>query len=198
MRRHCLPGGINRPEHSPGEHCAGTGARLPGEARHCATAADCGAHIDAERELEAAHAPEAHVLTSTFLQRAHGSLYGRLASADRMSPNERVIQPGTLRQEDVTVGRHHPPGYASVPAFLARADDVYGQATGLDSLLYTIAAAHHRFAWVHPFLDGERSRMPAADPPRITSLERRLVVGEPRVGQAASTLLRVARECRHA
>ena len=41
-----------------------------------------------------------------------------------------------------------------MPAFLARADDVYGQATGLDSLLYTIAAAHHRFAWVHPFLDG--------------------------------------------
>ena len=112
------------------------------------------AHIDAERELEAAHAPEAHVLTSAFLQRAHGSLYGRLAPADRMSPNKRVIQPGTLRQEDVTVGRHHPPGYASVPAFLARADDVYGQATGLDSLLYTIAAAHHRFAWVHPFLDG--------------------------------------------
>ena len=45
------------------------------------------AHIDAERELEAAHAPEAHVLTSAFLQRAHGSLYGRLAPADRMSPN---------------------------------------------------------------------------------------------------------------
>jgi Fic family protein len=112
------------------------------------------AHIDAERELEAAHAPEAHVLTSAFLQRAHGSLYGRLAPADRMSPNERVITPGTLRQEDVTVGRHHPPGYDSVPAFLARADEVYGQATGLDSLLYTIAAAHHRFAWVHPFLDG--------------------------------------------
>ena len=112
------------------------------------------AHIDAERELEAAHAPEAQVLTSAFLQRAHGSLYGRLTPADRMSPNKRVIQPGTLRQEDVTVGRHHPPGYASVPAFLARADDVYGQATGLDSLLYTIAAAHHRFAWVHAFLDG--------------------------------------------
>ena len=40
-----------------------------------------------------------------------------------------------------------------MPAFLARADEVYGQATGLDSLLYTIAAAHHWFAWVHPFLD---------------------------------------------
>jgi Fic family protein len=112
------------------------------------------AHIDAERELEAAHAPEREVLTSIFLQRAHGSLYGRLTLADRMSPNGRVIQPGALRQEDVTVGWHHPPVHASVPAFLARADDVYGRVIGLDSLLYTIAAAHHRFAWVHPFLDG--------------------------------------------
>ena len=112
------------------------------------------AHIDAERELEAAHAPEAQALTSAFLQRAHASLYGRLASADRTSPNGHVVQPGTLRQQDVTAGRHHAPGYASVPAFLARADEVYGQATGLDSLLYTIAAAHHRFAWVHPFVDG--------------------------------------------
>ena len=112
------------------------------------------AHINAEREMEAAHAPESHVLTSTFLQRADGSLYVRLAPADRMSPNERVITPGTLRQADITLGRHHPPGYASVPAFLARADEVYGPATGLDSLLNTIAAAYHRFAWVHPFLDG--------------------------------------------
>jgi Fic family protein len=112
------------------------------------------AHIDAERELEAAHASDAEALTSRFLQRAHASLYGRLAPADRMSPNGRVVEPGVLRQEDVTVGRHHPPGYASVPAFLARADDVYGRVAGLDTLLYTIAAAHHRYAWVHPFLDG--------------------------------------------
>jgi hypothetical protein len=32
VRRHCLPGGINRPGHSPGEHCAGAEARLLGEA----------------------------------------------------------------------------------------------------------------------------------------------------------------------
>jgi len=112
------------------------------------------AHIEAERELEAARAPQTDVLTSAFLRHAHGSLYGRLAPADRTSPDGRVIQPGTFRREDVTVGRHHPPVHASVPAFLARADEVYGQALGFDSLLYTIAAAHHRFAWVHPFLDG--------------------------------------------
>lgn len=79
------------------------------------------AHIDAELELEAAHASDAAALKSRFLQRAHACLYGRLPPADRMSPNGRVVEPGVLRQEDVTVGRHHPPVYASVPAFLATA-----------------------------------------------------------------------------
>ena len=33
-------------------------------------------------------------------------------------------------------------------------DEVYPAIRGLDSLLYGIAAAHHRAAWVHPFGDG--------------------------------------------
>jgi Fic family protein len=52
------------------------------------------------------------------------------------------------------VGRHEPPLWSSLPAFLARLDVVYGAATALDDLLLRVAAAHHRTAWVHPFLDG--------------------------------------------
>src|SRR5512140_42398 len=33
-------------------------------------------------------------------------------------------------------------------------DEVYGKVSGVDPLLYTIGAAHHRGAWVHPFADG--------------------------------------------
>lgn len=112
------------------------------------------AHIEAERELEALQAPEEVALTSAFLQRAHSSLYGRLAPADRLTPDGREVQPGALRLDDVVVGLHQPPVSASVPAFLARADAVYGRRPGLDSVLYTLASAHHRYAWVHPFLDG--------------------------------------------
>ena len=33
-------------------------------------------------------------------------------------------------------------------------DQVYGRLHGVDAIIYTIAAAHHRMAWTHPFEDG--------------------------------------------
>jgi Fic family protein len=115
------------------------------------------AHIEAEKELEAT-LPEAGVeafaLRSSFLTRAHAALYRRLHPDDRTTNDGRVIEPGSLRQEEVSVGRHHPPTPSSVAAFLARMDAVYPGIKGLDGVLFTIAAAHHRAAWVHPFGDG--------------------------------------------
>ncbi len=115
------------------------------------------AHIEAEKELEAtlpAAGVESFALQSSFLVNAHAALYRRLQAADRTTHDGRVIDPGALRTQDVSVGRHQPPTAASVPAFLARMDEVYPRLQGLDSVLFYIAAAHHRAAWVHPFGDG--------------------------------------------
>ena len=65
---------------------------------------------------------------------AHQSLYTQLSEADRLSDEGRTVAPGALRSEDVTVARHQPPSWASVPQFLARADAVYAQDWGLDRL----------------------------------------------------------------
>jgi Fic family protein len=111
------------------------------------------AHIVAERELEAGGIGEEHVLTSAHLCRAHQAFFGQLEPADRMV-EERTVTPGALRQEDVRVFRHQPPTWTSVPRFLDRADQVYGKRWGLDMLLVAIGSAHHRMAWIHPFLDG--------------------------------------------
>lgn len=112
------------------------------------------AHIDAERALEAAGTNEAEALRSTFLQQAHAELYGRLSEADRQTGEGRAVEPGALRREDVAVGRHQPPTWQALPAFMARADAAYAKPWGLDAVLYAIASAHHRMAWTHPFLDG--------------------------------------------
>ncbi|CAN5327590.1 Fic family protein [soil metagenome] len=116
------------------------------------------AHMQAEQELEGLLAPgagsEREALQSSFLVQAHAALYCRLQAPDRTTENGRVIEPGQLRREDVSVGRHQPPTAASVPAFLSRMDEVYPHIKGLDGLLFGIAAAHHRAAWVHPFGDG--------------------------------------------
>jgi Fic family protein len=116
------------------------------------------AHIGAERELEDMTAAPGwravDALRSEFILTAHRALYRRLSENDRRSPEGAVIVPGALRTDDVTVGVHDAPAHGAVPAFLRRMDEVYPQLHGMDGLLAGIAAAHHRFAWVHPFVDG--------------------------------------------
>jgi Fic family protein len=112
------------------------------------------AHIQAERELENFGYSEAHILSSNFLIEAHKSLYGRLSIEDRTTDEGHVVDPGVLRIEDVSVFRHQPPTWSSVPLFLKRADQVYSRDWGLDQILVAAACAHHRLVWTHPFLDG--------------------------------------------
>jgi len=116
------------------------------------------AHIEAERELEVMTTQpgwrDVDALRSAVIIAAHRALYGRLSEDDRRSPEGIVIAPGVVRTDDVSVGRHDAPAHGSLPAFLQRMDEVYPGLRGVDALLYGIAAAHHRFAWVHPFADG--------------------------------------------
>lgn len=110
------------------------------------------AHIEAERELERQVGAGTPPLTAAFLRQAHAAVYGRLPAEDRVIEGE-VVAPGGLRERGVAVGRHEPPPAEALPAFLARADEVYARACPLEDMLFTIAAAHQRMAWVHPFLD---------------------------------------------
>lgn len=112
------------------------------------------AHIEAESELETTLSSEALALSSTGLVQAHKSLYARLPAEDQRTDEGYAIEPGVLRNKDVTVYRHQPPAWQTVPLFLKRADEVYAKQWGLDRLLVVAACAHHRLLWVHPFLDG--------------------------------------------
>ena len=112
------------------------------------------AHIGAETALEGFATDEGDILSSGFLIRSHKALYERLSEADRVTEEGRLVVPGQLRQEDVAVYRHHPPIWQAIPAFLKRGDETYAKSWGLDHLLIAIASAHHRWVWVHPFLDG--------------------------------------------
>lgn len=60
---------------------------------------------------------------------------------------------GELRQHDVKVGRHIPISAPAVPRFMKRYEEVYSR-LGKTETIIAAAAAHHRLAWIHPFLDG--------------------------------------------
>ena len=63
------------------------------------------------------------------------------------------VVPGELRRRDVAVSRHIPVSPPAIPRFLKRYEDVYAHIGKTDTIVSS-AAAHHRLAWIHPFLDG--------------------------------------------
>lgn len=73
-----------------------------------------------------------------------------------------LIEPGRIRQRDVRVGYHVAPAWQTLDAFLGRFVEAYGKslegaqqggANKLDAIVAS-CCAHHRFVWIHPFLDG--------------------------------------------
>lgn len=64
-----------------------------------------------------------------------------------------TVIPGELRHRDVAVGAHVPISAPAVPRFLSRFEEEYSRLGKTETILAT-AAAHHRLAWIHPFLDG--------------------------------------------
>jgi Fic family protein len=63
------------------------------------------------------------------------------------------VVPGEFRLNDIKVGRHIPVSPGAVPRFMDRFEAVYTGLNKVESIL-AAAAAHHRLAWIHPFLDG--------------------------------------------
>jgi Fic family protein len=115
------------------------------------------AHIHTEEWLESAPlmapaAPWASCFEAKVLCNIHGHLFNQLPENDISS--ELTIEPGVLRTQGVSVGRHAAPAHEAVVPMLARWAQVYGGARRGEMQVLAAAASHHRLAWIHPFLDG--------------------------------------------
>jgi Fic family protein len=68
---------------------------------------------------------------------------------------ERIpIVPGDLRTRYVKVGMHVPPSGEDLIDCVHRFEEIYTGPFSKFRKVIAIAAAHHRFLWIHPFLDG--------------------------------------------
>jgi Fic family protein len=118
------------------------------------------AHIAVEKKIEEKVRGGAFNACATdFLSWIHRGFFEQLPASLRIShtklgkPYE--IIPGEIRGFNVDVGRHTPIDYHDLPRFLAVFEQQYD--TGKmppTRRLTAIAAAHHRFVWIHPFGDG--------------------------------------------
>jgi len=117
------------------------------------------AHIEVQSLIDREGAPD-NALSKDFALWTHKEFCERLPEgmlwAENPDTGERIrVVPGKLRDVSVIVGRHIPPEHEHLEAFLNRFEEAYDP--NLHSKvrrIVSVAAAHHRFAWIHPFVDG--------------------------------------------
>ncbi len=119
------------------------------------------AHVEVQRLIEQrlAGEPDTDICALDFLSWVHREFYARLPHEFRhvRTPEggTKVVEPGQLRQDEVTVGRHFAPASRALPDFMARFHAVYDNPRlGAVDKVVAASASHHRLAWIHPFLDG--------------------------------------------
>ena len=95
----------------------------------------------------------------SFFCELHRLFYSQLPAEMRVattsSGQKSPLQPGELRTGDVEVGTHVAPPCELVPGLLEHFSLRYesGELSRTRKVI-AVAASHHRFAWIHPFRDG--------------------------------------------
>lgn len=115
------------------------------------------AHISVQKWIDAGGV-KGRAVTSDAVREIHRRFCGELPDdllwVEEPTTKERIkVIPGEFRHRDVAVGNHLPVSAPAVPRFLARFEQVYGR-LGKTETIIAAAGAHHRLAWIHPFLDG--------------------------------------------
>lgn len=114
------------------------------------------AHMQVEEEFERELPGEAAIdlFAPRFVQEIHRRLYGKLHKEDRVTDEGVPVIPGECRRQDVTTGKHVAPAWQEVEDFMRGWGERYRQLKGMEALAIGTACAHHRLAWIHPFIDG--------------------------------------------
>jgi Fic family protein len=118
------------------------------------------AHIEVQKAIDEGLDDPSVPLSGAYALWLHREFCSRLPdemlSVEEPYSHRKVrVVPGHLRDGEVQVGNHVPPAATALPAFLARFDEAYNpnHLSKVRQIVAT-AAAHHRFAWIHPFYDG--------------------------------------------
>lgn len=100
------------------------------------------------------------LFSPVFIQEIHRQFYRHIPESlwevkNKQGEAEGKIVPGEWRKQGVKVGAHIPPEHEDLPELMKRYGETYNPARFKgDRKLIAIMAAHHRFVWLHPFLDG--------------------------------------------
>ncbi|MET4108334.1 Fic family protein [Hymenobacter sp. UYP22] len=119
------------------------------------------AHIAVHQELRQLLAEHSNnPYTAAFWKSLHFAFYQHLPEDFRFveSYEGKLLEvlPGEIRTTNVRVGAHIAPAFEAIEGFTTLMESIYKPSYEHDRFarIVQIGAAHHRLAWVHPFLDG--------------------------------------------
>lgn len=118
------------------------------------------AHIHVQRLIDTGRDPDAWPASAAYASWLHEEFCARLPPemlfvTDDKTGERLAINPGKWRKRDVQVGRHVAPPHEDLARYMARFDTAYGSPPlSKARQIQTVGAVHHRFLWIHPFLDG--------------------------------------------
>lgn len=118
------------------------------------------AHIAVQKMIDEGEAPDVCPLSSEYGRWIHKEFCDRIPEellfVENPKTGEKIkVIGGIHREKTVKVGHHIPPLPENLDMFLKRFDEAY-DAKRLSKLqrITSVAASHHRYVWIHPFLDG--------------------------------------------
>lgn len=118
------------------------------------------AHIHVQQLIDSGSDPDVWPASAAYAAWLHEEFCSRLPPEMQWVTHPRTgerlpVAPGQWRVHDVEVGRHLPPDHGDISRFMARFDRAY-QSPPLNKFrqIQSVGAVHHRFLWIHPFLDG--------------------------------------------
>jgi len=118
------------------------------------------AHIAVQKIIDDGPVSKGYPLSSEYGKWIHKEFCSRLPDellwVENPDTEEKIkVIPGKHRDGMVNVGQHIPPRPENLDMFLNRFDKAYSP-HNLSRLkrIISIASAHHRYAWIHPFYDG--------------------------------------------
>jgi Fic family protein len=118
------------------------------------------AHITVQQLIDDGADDQSVPLTGHYARWLHYEFCSRLPKellwAEEPTSHRKIeVVPGKLRDGEVQVGKHLAPAASALPNFLQRFDEAYNpQYLSKVRQIVAVAAAHHRFTWIHPFYDG--------------------------------------------
>jgi len=118
------------------------------------------AHIRVQEWIREQSPGQDDIISPEFIQSIHREFYEHVPQTLRLLKNEKgeiidEVVPGEWRSKEVAVGRHHPPPANDLPTLMRTFCDIYHPSRHKgDKKTIAAMCAHHRFAWIHPFADG--------------------------------------------